>query len=68
MAGHSENISRSELWGGDGSPFRISMVAVDVDVFGFRCPYFLRSSNRYGFEDIKLHLGLLRRNLMLCHS
>ncbi|GIR58797.1 MAG: hypothetical protein CM15mP65_13780 [Crocinitomicaceae bacterium] len=24
MAGHSENISRSELWGGDGSPFRIS--------------------------------------------
>ena len=24
MAGHTENISRSELWGGDGSPFRIS--------------------------------------------
>ena len=24
MAGHSENVSRSELWGGDGSPFRIS--------------------------------------------
>ena len=24
MAGQSENISRSELWGGNGSPFRIS--------------------------------------------
>jgi cytochrome c oxidase subunit 3 len=24
MAGKTENISRSELWGGDGSPFRIS--------------------------------------------
>jgi cytochrome c oxidase subunit 3 len=24
MAGHTENISRSELWGGNGSPFRIS--------------------------------------------
>ena len=24
LAGHSENISRTELWGGNGSPFRIS--------------------------------------------
>jgi len=24
MAGDSDNISRTELWGGNGSPFRIS--------------------------------------------
>ena len=64
MAGHTENISRSELWGGNGSPFRISygkqwmwmFLVSDALTFGGLL-------TAYGFARHQAPSGLLERNL-----
>jgi len=69
MAGQSENISRSELWGGNGSPFRISygkqwmwmFLVSDALTFGGLLTLMV-------LQGTKLLPGqLVRKLLMLCH-
>ena len=38
MAGQSENISRSELWGGNGSPLEFPMVSNGCGCFWYQMP------------------------------
>ena len=62
MAGHTENISRSELWGGNGSPFEFHMGNNGCGCFSLRCFNIWGLLTAYGFARHQAYLGLLRGN------